>query len=339
MPDAEPIQSDPAGQDERAARSRPPGWGWVKAYVGIYALLLAVYILYCFTAYRRLDPPTAFINVAFPSARPQGGEGYAAIDPEDLAGAFDETTGHVRLWKELSFMSEDGRRFEIPPPARLTRREALAVAETILADARRIGEGGADIAAAELSAEERAERLQHLNDQRTIPPFAIYRSGWYVPWASVMTLYNFGGLVLLLVVFLRQPVRDYLDQNARETRDALARARAAQEEAEALKRRYEEMLQKLETEKQRLEETGKAELAEQRKRILASARHEAESMLESLRQSLDGEVAGAGAELRVVVAQEAVQLARSLLKEETTDADHAAAFDAFVKDVQETDLS
>jgi len=331
-----PVQDTASGNAPPAKAI--PGLALVKAYVAVYAVLLALYIAYSFVACDLVQPPAAFLARAFPGLLLDAGASCAEVDVAALPAAFDEKRGHVRLWQDLSFDGEHGERFRILKSSRLTTHEAVALAAAIILDERKFQQHKAALDRQMLPAEAYAEHLASLEDQRGIKPFRVYKPGTFIPWPWIMTLYNLGGLFLLLAVFLRQPVRDFLDGNARTTREALARARAAEAEAQELKRRYETLVQEIEAERRQMEKTGEVELAEEHERIVQSARHEAAGMIEALKSSLDAEVASTAQRLRAEVAREAVRLAREMIEQEAQEADHAQEVDSFIRQVKEAKL-
>ncbi len=328
--------ANPAGNTENnapAGLGATPGIWLVKAYAGIYALLFAAYFIYCLTAYQELKPVTRFIDIAFPSLKPESPDGYAGIPMAGISGSLDEEHGHMRFWQEVSFNGAHGVRYEIPAGARITTHEAEALARAIIRDEAGHKASLARIMSENIPQAEKDEKLQALDSQRIVKQILIYKPGRFIPWPLIMTLYNIGGLFLLLGVFLRLPISNYLDQNAAATRRALERTRKAEAEAEELKARYQKMLNELKAERRSMDENLVVELAEEKQNIIDSARQEAQAMLAHLRETLDSEVKTAARDLRAAVADEAITKARTIITGRNLEQTHQAAVTTFINDI------
>jgi F-type H+-transporting ATPase subunit b len=272
-----------------------------------YAFLAAVYVYFLLTVPTELTPQ-AYLEQGFSQTTDRGAEALedALLEP-----------AHIRLWEPIAFTTPDGRRYSIPARATLNADEAAALAKTLLAEKNK-------------PAKER--------EVGTLVVFEESALG-HVPWPYVLTVYNILGLFLLLYVFVWGPMQGLLDGKIRETNEELAAARKAREEAQRLKKRYENILAEIEAEKARLEETGRREFEEEHERILATARHEADLLLETMRQSLSAEVAVATGRLREEIASAAVARARETLAAKASRDDHARAVEDFLAALDEVKLT
>jgi|GEM_PF-5620012 F-type H+-transporting ATPase subunit b len=294
------MTNEPNAAEATAPEKVKPGMGVVKAYLAVYAVLFLGYVTFLLTGKEAINGQ-AFINRAFP------GTG-------EMETRFDEKNGHLRMWSDLTFSARHGDamvRHRIPEGEILTRNEAIILAGTIV------------------------------DNPDEVKEIVIYKSGFLckVPWPYMMTIYNIFGMFMLLIVFLRQPLGGALDESARKTRESLAAAEQARVEAQELKKRYENLVAEIEAEQRRMDENAKVEFVEEQARILQTARHEAAGIIESMKSSLDAEVAIQAKKLKARVAGEALAAAREAILREVGKADHDAAVDAFVADVKKVRLS
>lgn len=90
-------------------------------------------------------------------------------------------------------------------------------------------------------------------------------------WTTfLIEIVNFLVLVWILTYLLYKPVMRTIEDRRREVEDTLSRAESLRDEASAARTRYEERLKAWHAEQQTLRESLKDELAEERKRLLAT---------------------------------------------------------------------
>lgn len=164
----------------------------------------------------------------------------------------------------------------------------------------------------------------------------LYKPGlfWNLRWSYIFTVVNLFGMFGGLFLLLRKPIAQMLDNTSSETAQAVRDARAAQTEAENLGVRRERMLEELQAEKRRLQETLAEEEQQEREHIMKIAKHEAEGLVESVRQSIDTEINAAAKRLRALVVAEALKKAQAKLEQEITPADHETAVQDFIRDLE-----
>lgn len=279
----------------------------VKGYFAVYALLLAAYVISIFTVYETLAAKD-WVAKAFPGA--------SDASSAALQQAIDHDRAHIQLGTKLSYRGADDAFYAIEPGQRLETDAAIGLAQRIL--------------------------MQDPKDPTAIQELTVYKDGpfaWVAAhWAAIFTYYNVFGLFFLAVVYGKAPILGALEENGKKTREALEQARKAQAEAEALKRRYQDLLAELEAEKARMAETAQTEIAHQREHILKTAKHEAEGLMESVRASIEADLLQAKRDLRRRVAEEAVAEARRRLAADAGGEDHDRAFETLLGDLQQVKL-
>ncbi len=137
-------------------------------------------------------------------------------------------------------------------------------------------------------------------------------------WTLALEAVNFLILVWLLQRFLYKPVMGIVARRRQDVDATFAEAEDARREAEAEAMTYQEKITALDKERLEMIRTVRAQIEEERKKLLAGARQEADELLSKQRQAIAAERAGALAELREGAADLAVSLARTLLREATT---------------------
>lgn len=164
----------------------------------------------------------------------------------------------------------------------------------------------------------------------------VFKPGWFwnLNWAYIFTLYNLFGMFGGLYLLLKSPLINMLESKGRETAQSLGDARAAMAGAQELEQRYDNMLAELEAERQKLAATLSDEEEIERERIMHQAKHEAAGIVESVRQSIDSEIAGAAARLRAEVVRAALAQARGQIEQGLTAEDHEVVLNDFIADLE-----
>jgi len=143
---------------------------------------------------------------------------------------------------------------------------------------------------------------------------------------------------LLFIYLLHRVASGWVREKVRQRYDtvvqALAEAKQAKEEAEALKQEYEQRLKGLagEEEKFRAQVFGMAE--KERERAREETQRMAERIREEARRSAEREMEEAWQVLRREVAQMAVEIAVRLVRERFTQADHSRLVKEFVAGIR-----
>jgi F-type H+-transporting ATPase subunit b len=155
--------------------------------------------------------------------------------------------------------------------------------------------------------------------------------GWRPIFDLVMRWVNFLILAFLLIKFSRIPIKNFL---AGKKEDIAL-------EIEALEADKEHMLQKIEENRQQIE-NSKARLAQLKDNIIAQgeknklkiiedAERESKILLESAKQKVESRIADARQMLKAELVDDAIALAMQKLPQTITDQDNQKFIDAFIK--------
>jgi len=108
-----------------------------------------------------------------------------------------------------------------------------------------------------------------------------------INWTLVYTFINFGLLYVILRLLLYKPIQNALANRNREVNEAMAKADARMNEAEQLKREYEQKMAELyETTRQTLDK-AKADGRMLQEEIIAKAQQDADAIMAQARADAD----------------------------------------------------
>jgi F-type H+-transporting ATPase subunit b len=154
---------------------------------------------------------------------------------------------------------------------------------------------------------------------------------WRATYDLVMMWVNFGILAFLIAKYARAPLLNLLKGEADKTAAGLKEAQAGKEQAD---QKVQETLQALENARERLRGVQEKIIGEgerQRQRIIDSARHESELLLDRTRQKIGFQIADAQQRLKHELVDRAVALAMERLPAEITPEDQLRLVDRFVQ--------
>ena len=277
-----------------------------KIYGVIYVLLMACYI----TGVIGRDvtvPVTDWVSQAFP----KGGESLVQLQKDA-----DVQKAQFRADKDYSFDTLN----DIPVAISAGQKVTLPIA--------------AEIALAV---------QKDIKDNKTLKEMSfpykelqIYKNGWFwnINWAYTFTVYNILGLFVGLYFGLKAPVGKMLGDSAHETSEALAAARAARREAGELKEKYDQLLQELAAEKERLSKVLIQEEESEKVKQHQNAEYEAQEILKSVKGSINADIEMAARKLKQEIAAHAVQEARVMLAKELDERMHDSVVDDFIADLE-----
>jgi F-type H+-transporting ATPase subunit b len=157
---------------------------------------------------------------------------------------------------------------------------------------------------------------------------------WRGTYDLVMMWVNFGILAFLIGKYARAPLLNMLKREAEKTAADLINAQKGKEQID---RQVEDTLKEMENARERLldiREKIVAEGAHQRQRIIDSARHESQLLLERTREKIDSQIAEAHARLRHEVVDRAVAVALERLPTVITAEEQLRLVDRFVRETQ-----
>jgi F-type H+-transporting ATPase subunit b len=126
---------------------------------------------------------------------------------------------------------------------------------------------------------------------------------------------NFAVFLLLLIYFLRGPVREFFRARTERLRDALEAGAHARRDAEALRAELERDVRDLPALRERLRADLRATAERQRDTLLESGRQAAARLRQDAHLVADHEVAAARQALRAEVIEEAVRQATLLVRD------------------------
>lgn len=142
---------------------------------------------------------------------------------------------------------------------------------------------------------------------------------------------------LLFVYLLRRFASGWVREKIRQRHDTvvqtLAEAKRAKEEAEALKREYEQRLKGLAEEEEKLRAQVFETAEKERMRMREEAQRMAERLREEARRSAEREMEEARQVLQREAAQMAVEIAARLVRERLTQTDHNRFVKEFIGEV------
>lgn len=130
----------------------------------------------------------------------------------------------------------------------------------------------------------------------------------------VWTAVTFLLLVLVLTKAAWKPILDGINKREAKLRDDLDRAEKSQQEAEALRRRFEEQLAETQKTVQLMMNQAKEDGERARAQLVAAAKEESERLLERGRRELSGETERLKESLRSEVADVSLAMAEKLLQ-------------------------
>jgi F-type H+-transporting ATPase subunit b len=151
----------------------------------------------------------------------------------------------------------------------------------------------------------------------------------------VFSVVNFLLFVFVLRKYALPVVRESLKRRRATIEQALNEGKKAKEEAEALRREYEQRLAGLAAEQERLRQQAVADAEREKQRILEEARKLAERARLDAQQTAQREVAEARRILRQEVAEQAVRLATELVRSHMAPSDQSRLVQDLVKEVRQ----
>lgn len=153
-------------------------------------------------------------------------------------------------------------------------------------------------------------------------------------WAFLGRLFNFAVLAGGLVYFLKTPITNYLASRSEQIRADLVNAAATRDAATKELAAIDARMQGLPAELEALKTRGKEEIAAEQARIKAAADAERQRLVEQARLEIAQQTRAARRDLQEYAATLAVDVARTRLSAEMTDADQSRLVDRYVAQVK-----
>jgi F0F1-type ATP synthase membrane subunit b/b' len=173
-----------------------------------------------------------------------------------------------------------------------------------------------------------------------LPFIAVLISGegataWYnYPSFEVWKFFNLFLFIGVLVYILRRPIGESLNARRESIRRDLLRA---QEERNAALAKLEEVnarLAKLGAEVAAIREQARNEAAEERERIMRSTAEEIRKLREQAQREIEASTKAARLELRRFAAEQSVELAEQILRQNMRPEDDARLFSRYTQELE-----
>ena len=152
-------------------------------------------------------------------------------------------------------------------------------------------------------------------------------------WNLLFTVINVIVFYLLMKKFLYGPITRVMEQRRTQIEDGLNNARQTREQADALKKQYDESLQNARQEAEQILTEARAQAAREREQILQTASEEARQLLTDTRAALEEDRRKAEQELRLEIAALAMRAAVHAVGEKADVLEDAALYDRFLETV------
>ncbi len=154
----------------------------------------------------------------------------------------------------------------------------------------------------------------------------------------VFVVINFLGLLVLLRLFLWEPILGILDKRAETIQGDLDSAATDRREAESLKTQYDRQIVGAKQERQQLAAEGRSEGEAEKQRIVAEAKAESERVMARTKEELTAAAARARTELQKEVGQLSVQVAEQILRREVRAEDNERLVQEFLVKLKESGI-
>jgi F-type H+-transporting ATPase subunit b len=152
-------------------------------------------------------------------------------------------------------------------------------------------------------------------------------------WPFVGKIFNFVVLVGGLVYLMRKPFAEYLTRRGGELRAELSAAEALKAEATAKIAEIDARMKTLPAELEALGARGRADIAAEEQRIRELAATEKQRLLDQAAREIDQRVRLAKRELLEHAADLTIDVARTKIQSEITDADRSRLVDRYLSQV------
>jgi len=152
-------------------------------------------------------------------------------------------------------------------------------------------------------------------------------------WPFVGKIFNFVVLVGGLVYLVRKPFAEYLTRRGGELRGELSAAEALKAEATAKIAEIDARMKSLPAELEALGARGRADIAAEEQRIRELAATEKQRLLDQAAREIDQRVRLAKRELVEHAADLTIDVARTKIQSEITDADRSRLVDRYLSQV------
>lgn len=151
---------------------------------------------------------------------------------------------------------------------------------------------------------------------------------WNFIWAAV----NLILLFILLKIFLFKPVNKIMDERTRTIQDDLDAAKKSKEEAEALKKEYEDTLSDADKKAQEIIMKAHEDAKSEKSAILKKSQEEAEQLISDANKTIENERKRVLAQAQTQIADLAIEAASKIIGENLDDEKNRHLVDKFLSD-------
>lgn len=151
---------------------------------------------------------------------------------------------------------------------------------------------------------------------------------WNFIWAAV----NFILLFILLKIFLFKPVGKIMDERTRTIQDDLDAAKKSKEEAEALKKEYEDSISEAKEKAQEIIMKAHEDAESEKTAILKKSQEEADQMISDANKTIENERKRVLAQAQTQIADLAIEAASKIIGENLDDEKNRRLVDEFLSE-------
>ncbi|MBO5319852.1 MAG: F0F1 ATP synthase subunit B [Ruminococcus sp.] len=151
---------------------------------------------------------------------------------------------------------------------------------------------------------------------------------WNFIWAAV----NFILLFILLKIFLFKPVNKIMDERTRTIQDDLDAAKKSKEEAEALKKEYEDNISDAKQKAQEIIMKAHEDAESEKSAILKKSQEEADQLISDANKTIENERKRVLAQAQTQIADLAIEAASKIIGENLDDEKNRRLVDKFLSD-------
>lgn len=151
---------------------------------------------------------------------------------------------------------------------------------------------------------------------------------WNFIWAAV----NLILLFILLKIFLFKPVGKIMDERTRTIQDDLDAAKKSKEEAEALKKEYEDSISEAKEKAQEIIMKAHEDAESEKTAILKKSQEEADQMISDANKTIENERKRVLAQAQTQIADLAIEAASKIIGENLDDEKNRRLVDDFLSD-------
>ena len=151
---------------------------------------------------------------------------------------------------------------------------------------------------------------------------------WNFIWAAV----NFILLFILLKIFLFKPANKIMDERTRTIQDDLDAAKKSKEEAEALKKEYEDNISDAKQKAQEIIMKAHEDAESEKSAILKKSQEEADQLISDANKTIENERKRVLAQAQTQIADLAIEAASKIIGENLDDEKNRRLVDKFLSD-------